>query len=101
MEKSSSKKVFYKRPQPLPTSVNSDSESVNELLFIHRRNIKDNTIDNNEESELEAERVDSSTGYNTDSPEEIVRERPQKVRKPPKLLRDDTHMTSTFRGGGG
>ena len=47
-EKSPSKKFVYKRSQLPPTSVNSDSKSVSELVFISRRNIKD-TIDNNVE----------------------------------------------------
>ena len=82
-EKSPSKKILFKRPQ-LP-------ESNSELVLIRRRNIKDNTIDINVEPELEAEIVDSSTGDNADAAEEIVRERPQRVRKQSKLL---THNQS-------
>ena len=74
-EKSFSKKVLHKQPQPPPTSVNFGSESDSELVFIHKRNVKDSTIDNNVEPEPKAEIVDSSTGDNTDFSEEIVRER--------------------------
>ena len=66
-EKSPGKKVLYKRPQPLPTSVNSDSESDSELVLIRRGNIKYNTIDINVEPEPEAEIVDSRTGDNADA----------------------------------
>ena len=67
-EKSPKSYTFlYKRPQSLPTSVNSDSESDSELVLIRRGNIKYNTIDINVEPEPEAEIVDSRTGGNADA----------------------------------
>ena len=52
-EKSPSRKVLFKQPQPPPTSISLDSELDSELVFIHRRNIKDNTIENNVEPKPE------------------------------------------------
>ena len=80
-EKSSRKKVLYKRPQPPQTCVDSNSKSDSELVFICRRNIKDNMIDNNVEPEPEAGRVDSTTGDNTDSLEELVRKTDHRERE--------------------
>ena len=80
-EMSPRKNALYKGPQPPAISFN-DSE----LVYICRRNINDNTLDNNVEAEPESETADSSTGGNTDSSMKIVEERPQRVRKPPKLL---------------
>ena len=50
-EKSHSKEVLYKRPQP-PPSVNSDFASDSELVFIRRRKIKASIINNNVEIPL-------------------------------------------------
>ena len=65
------KNVLYKGPKPPAISFN-DSE----LVYICRRNINDNTLDNNVEAEPESETGDSSTGGNTDSSMKIVEERP-------------------------
>ena len=86
-KKSYSKNVLQKQPQPPPTSVNSNSKSDSELVFISRRNNEDSTIDNNVDPEPEAEIVDSNAGDNTNSSEEIVRERPQRVRKLSELIK--------------